>query len=492
MGRPLCGDGLRARAFLSGRPCDSPGCAESTNPSLSFCPPPLRQPNERRQRCDRSRSTSTRLLRGRDRRGRRDPLGGRVKIKPAELELFARSLARRSGGAGGDRHRRLRSSGFIAPHVGRVVVANAADARDPPRRAKTDQLDASTLARLLAAGILPAVWVPTRRRRRCAGGLQRRSQLVARAPGPRTRSTRRCAPTSRPPAGQRSVRGGRGGWLAALELPSEPETVDRLPTPGRLPRRRGRRDRAATSPPRRSSCRGDPPADDGARGGVVTAATFVAAVGDVRRFASARKLVAYLGLDPRVRQSGEEPGGHGRISSRARRAPATRWSRRLDRGPPAGPAARLLASASAPRRPGRGGRGRAKARLPCWHLLTRGEDYAFGRPSLPRTKLRGLELTRGAAAPQACARAVGVASEASARPSGELGEQAEAAYRRLVADWRRRRRERAPARHRGAHLQGRLSGKQRGRIKPQGLRFSSSSTGARWNCCKRRCRPDST
>jgi transposase len=35
---------------------------------------------------------------------------------------------------------------------------------------------------------------------------------------------------------------------------------------------------------------------------------------DIRRFASARQLVGYLGLDPRVRQSGTQPARHGRIS----------------------------------------------------------------------------------------------------------------------------------------------------------------------------------
>ncbi len=31
-----------------------------------------------------------------------------------------------------------------------------------------------------------------------------------------------------------------------------------------------------------------------------------------------------------------------------------------------------------------------------WHMLTRGEDYAFARPSLTREKLRRLELMTGA------------------------------------------------------------------------------------------------
>jgi transposase len=46
----------------------------------------------------------------------------------------------------------------------------------------------------------------------------------------------------------------------------------------------------------------------------ITASTFVAAIGDIGRFRSARQLVGYLGLDPRVRQSGPGPARHGRIT----------------------------------------------------------------------------------------------------------------------------------------------------------------------------------
>jgi transposase len=49
---------------------------------------------------------------------------------------------------------------------------------------------------------------------------------------------------------------------------------------------------------------------------VIAAATFLAAVGDIRRFRDSRKLIAYLGLDPRVRQSGDQPARPGRISKR--------------------------------------------------------------------------------------------------------------------------------------------------------------------------------
>lgn len=47
---------------------------------------------------------------------------------------------------------------------------------------------------------------------------------------------------------------------------------------------------------------------------VQTAAAFMAAIGDIRRFPSARQLVGYLGLDPRVRQSGNSQARHGHIS----------------------------------------------------------------------------------------------------------------------------------------------------------------------------------
>lgn len=44
------------------------------------------------------------------------------------------------------------------------------------------------------------------------------------------------------------------------------------------------------------------------------AAGIVAAIGDISRFSSPRKLVSYFGLNPRVRQSGLGAAHHGRIS----------------------------------------------------------------------------------------------------------------------------------------------------------------------------------
>ena len=49
---------------------------------------------------------------------------------------------------------------------------------------------------------------------------------------------------------------------------------------------------------------------------LICAATFIAAIGNANRFLTSRKLVGYLGLDPKVRQSGEAPARSGRISKR--------------------------------------------------------------------------------------------------------------------------------------------------------------------------------
>ena len=59
-----------------------------------------------------------------------------------------------------------------------VVVVSPADTGIGQARAKTDRLDARTLARLLAAGELDGVWSPDERCRVMRRRLARREQLV--------------------------------------------------------------------------------------------------------------------------------------------------------------------------------------------------------------------------------------------------------------------------------------------------------------------------
>jgi hypothetical protein len=94
------------------------------------------------------------------------------------------------------------------------------------------------------------------------------------------------------------------------------------------------------SPEGSQARRGDLSSAESPESGVnlIVAASFLATIGEISRFESPRKLVGYLGLDPRVRQSGSGPATHGRISKqgsiRARHALAeASWSTVRQPGP---------------------------------------------------------------------------------------------------------------------------------------------------------------
>ena len=103
---------------------------------------------------------------------------GRIQTTPEQLELFAQSL-------GSDDRVALEVTGsaweiarILEPHVARVVVVSPNDTGIRQARAKTDRLDARTLARLLWAGELDAVWTPDEQTRVLRRRLARRGQLV--------------------------------------------------------------------------------------------------------------------------------------------------------------------------------------------------------------------------------------------------------------------------------------------------------------------------
>jgi hypothetical protein len=102
----------------------------------------------------------------------------------------------------------------------------------------------------------------------------------------------------------------------------------------------------------------------------------------------------------------------------------------------------------------------ATARKLCvlfWHLLTEEEDYAFGRPSLHRHKLRRLELIAGDPSHRG-RRSGSAASKREQAHERELSEQFEAAYRRLVSDWQRKPEKKGAGATRGRASRGPSSG----------------------------------
>ena len=312
--------------------------------------------------------------------------------------------------------------------------------RDPPgARAKTDRLDARTLARLLAAGELDGVWSPDERCRVMRRRLSRREQLV------RARSrakneihavlVRRLV--GRPPVSDLFGVKGRK-WLAELDLPlEESETIEvRTRHIEFLDREVVTVERQIATEALRSAEIKRLMTVPGVN--VICAASFMAAVGDIRRFANHRALVGYLGLDPRVYQSGSAPATGGHISKQG--SASTRWAlveAACRRCSPARPAACLLsARACAPWTRDCRCRERAQARVP---VLV----FAHPRRRLrPPAALADSQEAAAARDPRRCpdtqkGTPTGVWATREAMRDGErrLAEQAEASYKRMVRDW---------------------------------------------------------
>jgi len=362
---------------------------------------------------------------------------GRIETRPETLELFAQSLDSRDRVALEVTGNAWEIARILEPHVARVIVVSPSDTGIRQARAKTDRLDARALARLLWAGELEGVWTPDERIRAMRRRLARRSQLVR----SRTRAKNeihavlmRCL-KDRPPASDLfGVKGRR--WLAEQQLAvSERETVDSAARQvdfldAEIAAVEQLIAAEALSWPEVKRLMTVPGVN------VIVAATFIAAVGDIGRFPDRRKLTAYLGLDPRVRQSGAAPAAHGHISkqgsSSARHVLVEAcWSTVRQPGPIAGFYQRVKA------RRGHSIAIVASARkLAClfWCLLTRSEDYAFAQPSLTKKKMRRLELQAGARRWQG-GRGIWTTNEMMRQAERELALQAQRAYERTVKDW---------------------------------------------------------
>jgi transposase len=83
---------------------------------------------------------------------------GRIATRPDVLELFAQSLASTDQVGLEVTGNAWEIARIIEPHVARVIVVSPSDTGIRQARAKTDRLDARTLAKLLAAGSLDSVW----------------------------------------------------------------------------------------------------------------------------------------------------------------------------------------------------------------------------------------------------------------------------------------------------------------------------------------------
>jgi transposase len=365
---------------------------------------------------------------------------GQIALTPEALKIFADSLAPTDEvalEATGNTHAIVRA---LRGRVARVVVANPQKTRAiAEAKVKTDKVDAEILAQLLAADYLPAVWVAdedTQARRR---QVARRAHIVRQ----RTRLKnqvqsilhRNLVPRC-PAADLFGLKGRR--WLAGQELPAdERQAVLALLRQLDFHAQELRLidaelARVALDCENTKRLMTIPGVD------VAVAMSITAAVGDFCRFGSPNKLVRYLGLNPRVRQSGDQPAAHGRIAKQGRAHARgmlveAAWVAVKTPGPLRAFYERIRA------RRGMQIAVVATARklaVLCWHMITRGEDYAFARPSLTAKKLRALELKAGRPSRRGQKGTAAAYSLKDVRArEKQIAEQAERAYAQMVADW---------------------------------------------------------
>lgn len=331
----------------------------------------------------------------------------------------------------------------VAPFVGRVIIANPRQVHLIAKaRIKTDVIDATVLARLYASGFLPEVWVPDQRTLSLRRQVTRRNQIVRQRVRLKTMVQAILHAHLVPQCPHADILGPKGrAWLLAQLLPDDESTAierhireyDRLTDDLRVVERELARDALGSAETKRLMTI---PGID-----MVVAVGLLAAIGPIDRFTSPGRLVAFLGLNPSVHQSGNSPARHGRITKQGpchARTMLVEAAWQAVRGP--GPLRAFYERV-------RGRRGTHVAAVAAarkitvivWHLLTRGEDYAWVRPALHAKKLRDLELRSGQPARRG-QRGAGYAYNLtqSRRQERQRGERAEAAYKRLTEGWTKR------------------------------------------------------
>jgi transposase len=368
---------------------------------------------------------------------------GRVGMTREHLEAFARTLTH-------DDHVVVEATGnatavadVIKPYVGRIVIANPLQVRMIAHaKIKTDKIDATVLAKLYASNFLPEVWIPDAQTLALRRQVTRRNQIVQQRVRLKTTTQSILHAHLVPQCPHADLFGIRGrAWLAGQQLPvDEQEAIkrhlreyDRLSDDLAVIERELAQAALASDDIKRLMTI---PGID-----MVVALGLAAAIGPVTRFKDPEKLVAYLGLNPTVRQSGQAHSYHGRITKQGRshaRGMLVEAAWQADRSPsPLRAFFRRIAA-----RRGKHVAVVAVARklaVIVWHLLTKKEDYAGVRPALHAQKLRGLQLRAGHPSQRGRKGPAYAYNLARTRiEEKRRAEQAEVAYRRLTEPWTKR------------------------------------------------------
>jgi transposase len=367
---------------------------------------------------------------------------GRVEMTRTALEGFGKSLLSTDEVVLEATGNTMAAARVLSAFVSRVVIANPLQVRAIAHaHVKTDKIDAGVLAILHAAGFLPEVWTPSAETESLRRLVARRNQVVRH----RTRiknevhSILHAHLAPRCPHADLFGRLGRA-WLRRQALPVDEfeaierhlreldrlgedlELLDREVAKGGLEDPRVKRLLTVTGV------------------NVTVAVGLVAAIGDIRRFSSAQKLVSYFGLNPRVRQSGLGVAHHGRISKAGRSHARSMlveaaWAAAKAPGPLHAFFVRIRAK--------RGHQIAAvalarKLAVLCWHMLTKEADYVLARPALVAKKIRDMELASGQPAQKGPKRGAAYDYNVKTLRNREkkIAEGAERIYENMVRAWR--------------------------------------------------------
>ena len=362
--------------------------------------------------------------------------GERIAATPAELRAFAETL-------GPDDHVVLEATvntwqiaDILRAHAGRVVVSNPMKTRAiAEAKVKTDKVDAAVLAQLLAADFIPEVWGPDEATRALRRQVAHRASLVSQRTALRNRihgvlhRNLLVAPGT-------DIFGKAGRrWLEVAPLPID--ELDQVRSALRLIDAVDLEVEEVEKSLARHALQ-----DEGVRRlmtipgvGLTTAVALVAVIGDVKRFPRPNQLVGYLGLDPKVRQSGGRPAYTGHISRQGQahaRGLLVEAAWIVVRSP--GPLhafyerlrarkARTVALVAVAR----------KLTVLAWHLLSKQTDYHWAPARLVAEKMRKVELQAGYPRVPRGTRPPSLPTPAAQREQERrVLAQAEQAYRTLV------------------------------------------------------------
>lgn len=333
-----------------------------------------------------------------DGRRRRD---FRIEATPETLEAFARRLGPDDQVALEATFHSWAIHALLAPHAGRVVVANALHVKAIAHaKIKTDKVDAHTLAQLLRADYLPAVVMPDAETWALRQLIAHRRLLIKQQTAAkntiRALLNRRllALPDGATPFAQTTRR-----WMRELALPpTERFLLDNaLDLLEQIEARVAAADAQLVthaSVTEAAKLLMTIPGID-----VTVAIALLAAIGDIERFATPAKLTAYFGLVPKVRQSAGRCH-HGGIT---KAGPSTARALAIE-------AAQMLARSPSPltatywRVRHKRGHNVAVTALArklitlVWHLLQKREPYRYAPVARTRDKLRRVTKDRGRAA----------------------------------------------------------------------------------------------